>query len=96
MHGLSSTISATATLDVRTSPSFIAEEKNAIRISSARGLCRPLHVRPTSVLYGADWGFVDPNDSVSSSSKLQQKLKDDFDTFTTIKATDLVQPLVEA
>ncbi|KAM1513115.1 hypothetical protein ACFX1Z_024585 [Malus domestica] len=55
----------------------------------------PLHVRPTSVLYGADWGFIDPNDGISSSSKLQQKLEDDFDTFTTIKAMDLVQPLVE-
>ncbi|KAM0958709.1 hypothetical protein EV1_023767 [Malus domestica] len=55
-----------------------------------------LHVRPTSVLYGADWGSVDPNDAVSSFSESQQKLEDDFDAFTTTKAADLAQPLVEA
>lgn len=57
-----------------------------------------LHVRPTSVLYGADWGSVSPNlpnDAVSSSES-RQKLEDDFDAFTTTKAADLAQPLVEA
>jgi nucleotide-binding universal stress UspA family protein len=49
-----------------------------------------LHVRPTSVLYGADWGAVDDEE------KSQQKLEDDFDAFTASKANDLAQPLVEA
>ncbi|KAL4201844.1 hypothetical protein AMTRI_Chr02g218090 [Amborella trichopoda] len=53
-----------------------------------------LHVRPTSVLYGADWGSIDL--SVDTDEESQQKLEDDFDTFTTTKATDLAQPLVEA
>ncbi|KAM6549132.1 hypothetical protein CsatB_020808 [Cannabis sativa] len=67
-----------------------------------------LHVRPTSVLYGADWGSIDlnpnsnnQNEVVSSSSssttteESQRKLEDDFDIFTTTKAQDLAQPLVE-
>ncbi|XP_043689341.1 universal stress protein PHOS34-like isoform X2 [Telopea speciosissima] len=53
-----------------------------------------LHVRPTSVLYGADWGSVDQ--SVDTDEESQQKLEDDFDAFTTTKATDLSQPLVDA
>ncbi|XP_027342479.1 universal stress protein PHOS32-like [Abrus precatorius] len=56
-----------------------------------------LHVRPTSVLYGADWGSVDLNltedDGVNEESR--QKLEDDFDNFTATKASDLAQPLVE-
>jgi len=52
-----------------------------------------LHVRPTSVLYGADWGSTAAN-PLSEESK--QKLEDDFDNFTTTKADDLAQPLVEA
>ncbi|KAF5766627.1 putative universal stress protein A family [Helianthus annuus] len=55
-----------------------------------------IHVRPTSVLYGADWGSVDLSivDTDDEASKL--KLEDDFDTFTTTKAADLAQPLVDA
>ncbi|OVA13179.1 Universal stress protein A [Macleaya cordata] len=53
-----------------------------------------LHVRPTSVLYGADWGSTDV--SMDTDEESQQKLEDDFDTFTNTKATDLAQPLVEA
>ncbi|KAK1422638.1 hypothetical protein QVD17_17924 [Tagetes erecta] len=52
-----------------------------------------LHVRPTSVLYGADWGVVDDKPQDEST---QQKLEDDFDTFTTTKANDLAKPLVDA
>lgn len=56
-----------------------------------------LHVRPTSVLYGADWGSIDLSvDDASTDEDSQQKLEKDFDAFTTIKATDLAQPLVEA
>ncbi|KAI3901407.1 hypothetical protein MKW92_020210 [Papaver armeniacum] len=53
-----------------------------------------LHVRPTSVLYGADWGSIDL--SVETDEESQQKLEDDFDAFTTTKSTDLAQPLVES
>lgn len=58
-----------------------------------------LHVRPTSVLYGADWGSIDH--SVVSPAEdgdpdEHQKLEEDFDAFTTTKAQDLAQPLVDA
>ncbi|KAL6990922.1 Universal stress protein phos32, variant 2 [Sarracenia purpurea var. burkii] len=56
-----------------------------------------LHVRPTSVLYGADWGAIDVAVVTENKDKeSQQKLEDDFDTFTTTKANDLAQPLVAA
>ncbi|KAG0500698.1 hypothetical protein HPP92_000770 [Vanilla planifolia] len=62
-----------------------------------------LHVRSTSVLYGADWGSIDHSISATAagikhanSEESQRKLEDDFDAFTTIKAQDLAQPLVEA
>ncbi|RAL49635.1 unnamed protein product [Cuscuta campestris] len=59
-----------------------------------------LHVRPTSVLYGADWGAVDlsvVSDAAPDGDEAsQQKLEDDFDNFTTSKANDVSQPLVEA
>lgn len=54
-----------------------------------------VHVRPTSVLYGADWGSVDLSIDAENEES-QQKLEDDFDTFTTTKASDLAQPLVDA
>uniref|UniRef100_A0A2P2JPE6 Uncharacterized protein MANES_12G086000 n=1 Tax=Rhizophora mucronata TaxID=61149 RepID=A0A2P2JPE6_RHIMU len=66
-----------------------------------------LHVRPTSVLYGADWGAIrlqinnartnaplDEKDLLDHQQ--QQQLEDDFDIFTTAKANSLAQPLVEA
>ncbi|XP_055823715.1 universal stress protein PHOS32-like [Solanum dulcamara] len=46
-----------------------------------------LHVQPTSVLYGADWGI-----STSSAHKIEQ----DYENFTNNKATQLALPLVEA
>lgn len=57
-----------------------------------------LHVRPTSVLYGADWGSVDINlaDDGDASEESRRKMEDDFDNFTATKASDLAQPLVEA
>ncbi|KAK8482130.1 hypothetical protein V6N13_017679 [Hibiscus sabdariffa] len=70
-----------------------------------------LHVRPTSVLYGADWGSIklqiNPNSTnnhesataisgENSDKESQQKLEDDFDVFTTTKANTLAQPLVDA
>jgi len=53
-----------------------------------------LHVRPTSVLYGADWGAIDLSVD-NSDEESHQKLEDDFDAFTSSKASDLAQPLVE-
>lgn len=63
-----------------------------------------LHVRPTSVLYGADWGCVDfsaasatdVNNNNNNEEESHQKLEDDFDAFTTSKAADLAQPLIQA
>ncbi|XP_054815187.1 universal stress protein PHOS32-like [Prosopis cineraria] len=57
-----------------------------------------LHVRPMNVLYGADWGSGDLNlnDADTTSEESQQKLEQDFDNFTTAKASDLAQPLVDA
>lgn len=55
-----------------------------------------LHVRPTNVLYGADWGAIDLSLELTDSEESQQKLEDDFDLFTNTKANDLAQPLVEA
>ncbi|KAG2689745.1 hypothetical protein I3843_09G151600 [Carya illinoinensis] len=52
-----------------------------------------IHVRPTSVLYGADWGAID----LSLHDELSQlKLEHDFDAFTVTKANDLAQPLAHA
>ncbi|KAE8668171.1 DNA repair metallo-beta-lactamase family protein, putative isoform 1 [Hibiscus syriacus] len=70
-----------------------------------------LHVRPTSVLYGTDWGSIklqiNPNSTNNhegataisgekSDGESQQKLENDFDVFTTTKANTLAQPLVDA
>ncbi|MCD7466583.1 hypothetical protein HAX54_003418 [Datura stramonium] len=45
-----------------------------------------LHVRQTSVLYGADWGSTSP----------AHKIERDYENFTNNKATQLALPLVEA
>jgi len=68
-----------------------------------------LHVRPTSVLYGADWGSIpvsvdkDPNPDIAegvaqaaASEEAKKKREEDFDAFTSTKAQDLAQPLVDA
>jgi len=55
-----------------------------------------LHVRPTSVLYGADWGCVDLSATAPDNEESHQKLEDDFDAFTASKAADLAQPLIDA
>ncbi|XVF66927.1 hypothetical protein PTKIN_Ptkin10aG0079500 [Pterospermum kingtungense] len=67
-----------------------------------------LHVRPTSVLYGADWGSIKlqiaPNNTanhesataVSADEDSHQKLENEFDIFTATKANTLAQPLMDA
>ncbi|XP_044502483.1 universal stress protein PHOS32-like [Mangifera indica] len=65
-----------------------------------------VHVSPTSVLFGADWGPLphhqenaDENSSDGSYSykeRKEQQMEDDFDNFTATKAADLARPLKEA
>ncbi|XVF27756.1 hypothetical protein REPUB_Repub14bG0136100 [Reevesia pubescens] len=56
-----------------------------------------LHVRPTSVLYGADWGATDVSlPDEDETHETQQKREEDFDLFTNKKINDLALPLVES
>jgi nucleotide-binding universal stress UspA family protein len=55
-----------------------------------------IHVRPTSVLYGADWGAIDLSVHETDDEESNQKLEDDFDSFTNTKTNDVSQPLVHA
>ncbi|KAK9209402.1 hypothetical protein WN944_001768 [Citrus x changshan-huyou] len=58
-----------------------------------------VHVSPTSVLFGADWGPLPQqqiNSENASNIEHQKQLEDDFDTFTATKAADLARPLKEA
>lgn len=70
-----------------------------------------LHVRPTSVLYGADWGAIQLEinnntnrnhhdatapTALTNEHEMHQRLEDDFENFTTTKASTLAQPLVDA
>ncbi|WCJ31511.1 Adenine nucleotide alpha hydrolases-like superfamily protein [Euphorbia peplus] len=52
-----------------------------------------LHVSPTSVLFGADWG---PLPLPSEENRSQEKMEDEFDAFTASKAADVAVPLKEA
>ena len=55
-----------------------------------------LHVRPTSVLYGADWGAIDVSlPDEDETQETQQKREDEFDLFTNKKINDLALPLAE-
>ncbi|XP_062187274.1 universal stress protein PHOS32-like [Phragmites australis] len=68
-----------------------------------------LHVRTTSVLYGADWGAVDvsfPRANANPSGGADEdgddaeaaarRIEDDLDAFTAFKADDLARPLKDA
>ena len=59
-----------------------------------------IHVQPTSVLYGADWGAIDVSlhEAEGETDRETQKrnLEIDFDTLTITKTNDLAGPLVEA
>ncbi|XP_024394587.1 universal stress protein PHOS32 isoform X1 [Physcomitrium patens] len=54
-----------------------------------------LHVRPTSVLFGADWGATDQV-LEADDKESQQKMEDDFAIFTETKSADLAKPLLDA
>ncbi|CAN7115018.1 universal stress protein PHOS32 [Brassica rapa] len=53
-----------------------------------------LHVSPTSVLYGADWGPL-PLKAPQDPPSLQPS-QEDFDAFTSSKVADLAKPLKES
>ncbi|KAK2639275.1 hypothetical protein Ddye_027070 [Dipteronia dyeriana] len=60
-----------------------------------------IHVSPTSVLFGADWGPLphrqDSDDAAENNNRQrQQQSEDDFDAFTATKAADLAKPLKDA
>ncbi|KAJ7948575.1 Universal stress family protein [Quillaja saponaria] len=64
-----------------------------------------LHVSPTSVLFGADWGSIDlcintdptsDEEVVSNNEDSKRKLEDDFDALTASKVADLAKPLKDA
>ena len=56
-----------------------------------------LHVRPTSVLYGADWGAIDVSlPDEDETQETQQKREEEFDLFTNKKINDLALPLAES
>ncbi|KAJ0246199.1 Universal stress protein PHOS32 [Hirschfeldia incana] len=54
-----------------------------------------LHVSPTSVLFGADWGPL-PLKTPSDQDQDQQPSQEDFDAFTASKVADLAKPLKES
>ena len=54
-----------------------------------------LHIRPTSVLYGADWGASDIVLSTADRDSAQ-KLENDFDSLTAGKSEELAAPLKAA
>lgn len=51
-------------------------------------------MRPTSVLFGADWGASDQ--VLEADKEAQQKMEEDFDAFTEAKSADLAKPLSDA
>lgn len=53
-----------------------------------------IHVSPTSVLFGADWGPL-PHSSDGGNDDDKQR-QEEFDAFTATKAADLAKPLKEA
>ncbi|KAE8733866.1 Adenine nucleotide alpha hydrolases-like superfamily protein isoform 2 [Hibiscus syriacus] len=57
-----------------------------------------LHVRPTSVLYGADWGSIQLQITPNSKNKHEnaRTIEEEFDIFATARANKLAQPLVDA
>ncbi|KAM2864065.1 hypothetical protein FF1_022772 [Malus domestica] len=66
----------------RASPSWNSDRTTFdLGTLSSSSTCDP----PASSTYYPDWGSVDPNNAISSSSELQQRLEDNFDASTTSK-----------
>ncbi|KAI5570473.1 hypothetical protein BDE02_11G032000 [Populus trichocarpa] len=58
-----------------------------------------VHVSATNVLYGADWGSLPIKENYNlddQNEENQQKIEEDFNLFTSTKANDIAQPLVDA
>ncbi|TYH74722.1 hypothetical protein ES332_D05G421700v1 [Gossypium tomentosum] len=55
-----------------------------------------LHVSPTSVLYGADWGLLPHTPQSAETPESQKQIEDEFDAFTASKVADLARPLKES
>ncbi|KAL8167532.1 hypothetical protein V2J09_009031 [Rumex salicifolius] len=63
-----------------------------------------LHVRPTSILYGADWGSTHfsveseggAKEGSAAAEDSRRKIEEDFDKFTASKVAELALPLVDA
>ncbi|KAK7258462.1 hypothetical protein RIF29_24040 [Crotalaria pallida] len=53
-----------------------------------------LHVSPTNVLFGADWGSINTDEETVNHS--DHKLEDDFDAFTASESADLAKDNDEA
>ncbi|KAI5067025.1 hypothetical protein GOP47_0017553 [Adiantum capillus-veneris] len=54
-----------------------------------------LHVQPTNVLYGADWGAMEQSIDTSDDES-KERLEKSFDTLTSNKAADLAKPILDA
>ena len=54
-----------------------------------------LHVSPTSVLFGADWGPLPLKTQIEDPNAQPQPSQEDFDAFTSTKVADLAKPLKE-
>ncbi|MCO5613018.1 hypothetical protein L7F22_067291 [Adiantum nelumboides] len=54
-----------------------------------------VHVQPTNVLYGADWGAMEQSIDVNDEES-KERLEKSFDTFTSNKAADLAKPILDA
>ena len=52
-----------------------------------------LHVQPTSILYGADWGSMEQSVDFGDNKQAQQQ---SFDDLTSSKASDLSKPILDA
>ncbi|CAI6001848.1 unnamed protein product [Closterium sp. NIES-64] len=53
-----------------------------------------LHVRPTSLLYGADWGAWEATDAAKAADReIKERAEEEFDALTLAKARELAEPL---
>lgn len=112
-HSTTTTFSSDATPRKIAIPVDLSDESAFAVQWAVQNYLRPtdsvtlVHVRPTSILYGADWGSThfsaagddddDDDDRHGGDDEFKKKkLEDEFDTFTAEKITELAQPLVDA
>jgi hypothetical protein len=63
------------------------------KLPLARVPCHDSHVRPTCILYGADWW--PPDQILASDKESQQNMEEDFDVLTAAKSTDIAKSHLE-